>query len=233
MTTINRNDTGLDAPMDRAPNVNRRRSKRASTPLLATVDSSRPLRVRERDEHEFYREPEWAVLGLLDVQRFTSPVWDPACGRGTVCRVFGQNNVTAFGTDLIDRGNGESHWWRGTHDFLSGGAASGVPLTYQSIVCNPPFDLAADFLRIALRLATHKVAFLLRLAWLEGIGRRWVFDETPLAAIHPFAARVSMPPGDIDIPAKGGAVAFMWAVWDLGWPKGMPPIVRRIERGPA
>jgi hypothetical protein len=201
--------------------------------MLATVDSGSKLVKRPRVVAEYYREPEWAVRGLLDVQTFTSPSWDPACGSGTIPRVFAGAGITCFGTDLINRG---CSYFNGEHDFLKGAAPGGVPDTWQSIVTNPPFSLAEEFLKQALAMAQHKVALLLRLSWMEGQKRRWVWNETPLAAIHPFASRVSMPPANVDVKAKGGAVAFAWFVWDLGWPRSggayLPPIVTRIERGP-
>ena len=194
---------------------------------LATVDSSRQAQPREREANDWYVEPEWAVRGLLDVQRFSGSVWDPACGKGTIPRTLSACGVrSAFGTDLMDRGYGSQV------DFLT------VPTDDPSnqvanIASNPPFNLAKPFLRHALKLARHKVAFLLRLSWLEGQSRRWIFDETPLAAIHPFAARVSMPPGNSTVKPKGGAVAFAWYVWDWSHPIGAPPILRRIERKPS
>lgn len=191
---------------------------------LATVDSAAKATPRARNAHDFYSEPAWAVEGLLDVQRFSGGVWDPACGKGTIPCVFvahGFSHVTA--TDLVSRGFGA-----GGVDFLRCDNVQGG----DNIVCNPPFNLAEPFLKTALKLARHKVAFLLRLSWLEGRARRWVYDQTPLAAVHPFAARVSMPPGDSDVVAKGGAVAFAWFVWDHSHPVGAPAMMRRIERGP-
>jgi hypothetical protein len=194
---------------------------------LATVDSARQARPRERAANDWYVEPEWAVRGLLDVQRFSGLVWDPACGKGTIPRTFkAAGHAAAIGTDLVDRGYG-----RGGSDFLAIDPAHDANRA-ANIVSNPPFNLAEHFLRHALKLATHKIAFLLRLSWLEGRGRAWIFNETPLAAVHPFAARVSMPPGTVAQEAKGGAVAFMWAVWDWSHPVGAPPILRRIERKP-
>lgn len=214
------------------------RRLRRTPPLLATVDSAVLLQTRERSGDDWYREPGWAVEGLLDVEEFPSPCWDPACGLGRIPEVLQAAGVTCFGTDLRTRSDllRARPWWRGEHDFAAGGAAARVPLSWQSIVTNPPFALAEEFLRRALAMAQHKVAFLLRLSWIEGRGRRWVWDETPLAAIHPFARRVSMPPGDFLGEAKGGAVAFAWFVWERGRQRVggryLPPVVTRIERGP-
>lgn len=200
---------------------------------LATVDSSaRPIR-RARDPFEWYVEPEWAVRGLLSVQRFPGPCWDPACGIGTIPHVFRSSGQTCFGTDILWRDHGDPAWWIGEYDFTQLGTPARLPGTWQSIVTNPPFSLAEEFLQLALARSQHKVAMLLRLSWIEGVKRRWVWDETPISAVHPFARRVSMPPGGAeDVEAKGGAVAFAWFIWDLGKPRGVPPIIRRIEIGP-
>lgn len=194
---------------------------------LATVDSSRRAAGRERAAADFYCEPRWAVEGLLDVQRFAGSVWDPACGRGTIPEAFKSRGHLTIASDLHERGYGP-----GGRDFLAWQPfGNEAPPVVDNIVSNPPFAIAEPFLRQALRLARHKVALLLRLSWAEGQGRRWIWDESPIAAIHPFAARVSMPPGDSHVAAKGGAVAFAWFIWSKDW-QG-PPIIRRIERRPA
>jgi hypothetical protein len=196
---------------------------------LATVDSSANAQKRERNAHDFYSEPAWAVEGLLDVQRFSGLTFDPACGRGTIPCAFRERDLDCAAADIVDRSDVFYGDFR-QGDFLTLEGADGA---VANIVCNPPFALAEPFLRKALIVATHKVAFLLRLSWLEGRGRRWVYDQTPLAAVHPFAARVSMPPGDSDVVPKGGAVAFAWFVWSHDWPIGAPPIMKRIERRPS
>lgn len=194
---------------------------------LPTVDSSARAVPRERNANDWYVEPAWAVEGLLDVQRFSGRTLDPACGSGTIPSVLIENGLYCDASDLVDRG-----WGNGDCDFLSEDYRPPGGGEVDNTISNPPFDRAEQFLRKALSISRHKVAFLLRLSWLEGRRRRWIHDETPLAAVHPFAARVSMPPGGRGIVAKGGAVAFAWYVWDHSWPIGAPPILRRIERGP-
>lgn len=194
--------------------------------MTATVDSSTTQKRRERNANDWYVEPAWSVEGLLDVQCFSGYTLDPACGRGNIVSTFKARGLRCVGTDIVNRA---PHLFTfDSVDFLDPRQHTAA----DNVVSNPPFDLAEEFLRRALDLARHKVAFLLRLSWLEGRRRRWIHDETPLAAVHPFAARVSMPPGGRDIVAKGGAVAFAWYVWDHSHKIGSPPILRRIERGP-
>lgn len=201
-----------------------RPASRRSTAALATVDSAKRIKARKRARGEWYVEPAWAVEGLFDVEEFTGRVLDPACGCGTIPSVCEAWGLDVIGTDRVYRGYGT-----GGIDFLSDWRRL-RRRRVVNLICNPPFSLAEEFLARALLVAQRKVALLLRLSWAEGKRRRWIWDHTPLAAIHPFAHRVPMPPGRLRKKAKGGAVAFAWFVWDHAH-KG-PPIVRRIERGP-
>lgn len=92
-----------------------------------------------------------------------------------------------------------------------------------NIVTNPPFKLAEHFVHKALSLSTGKVAMLTRLAWLEGKGRRVMFESTPLARVWVFAGRVTMPRGAMADAGRGGMIAFAWLVWEHGH-KGSPTI---------
>lgn len=181
---------------------------------LATVDSSAQQIPRERSANDFYREPAWAVHALLDAERFIEWVYDPACGTGNIPEVCKARGLKTFGSDIVDRGYGAKL------DFLTGPN----PLDDArptNIICNPPFEHAEHFIQRSLGLATHKVAMLLRWSFCEGgTGRtekaklrRWALEEAPLARVYVFASRVSMPPGDFQGDAKGGAVAFGWFVW--------------------
>jgi hypothetical protein len=90
-----------------------------------------------------------------------------------------------------------------------------------NIVTNPPFKLGEQFARHSLALGARKVAFLLRLTWLEGTGRRDIVER--VSRVHVFSARLSMKAGETG--AKGGMVPYAWFVWDhshsgppqLGW----------------
>lgn len=183
------------------------------------------VNARERSPDDYYVEPAWSVRGLLDVQVFSGFTLDPACGSGTIPKVFQEAGLQCDGGDLHDRAEGTY----GIQDFLAWDASG---FHVDNIVTNPPFDLAEAFIRKALTVAKHKVAIIQRLSFMEGRKRRWIFEETPICAIHPFASRVSMPPGGKGIVAKGGAIAFAWFVFDHSWLIGAPPIVRRIEKGP-
>lgn len=193
-----------------AQRIDTRRERRASA--LATVDSGAAIVPRLRAAHDFYVEPRWAVEALLEVERFPGQSWDPACGGGTIVQAMRARGYACGGTDIEPRGGTTV-----TADFLVPHPAEGVPFSFvHNIVTNPPFALAEAFIARALSLATAKVAMLLRLSFLEGQARRTLFETTPLARVWVFSRRVSMPPGGSCSPAKGGAVAFAWYVWQHG-----------------
>ena len=159
----------------------------------------------DRVASDWYVEPAWTVNALLDVESFTGKSWDPSCGGGNIPRVMQARGLYCVGSDIADRGFGTTD--------LSFFDAEWI---VNNIVTNPPYGIIESYIERALRLTTHKVAILARLAFLEGIKRRAFFKSTPLARVWVSSRRISMPPGGTDIEAKGGAIAYAWFVWEHG-----------------
>lgn len=158
-----------------------------------------------RNTNDYYVEPPHAVSALLRTEGFSGAIHDPACGGGNIPRTAAAAGFTSTGADLVDRGFGE------VRDFLQDAGR------YENVVTNPPFDLAVAFTLKALELASGKVAVLQRLSWLEGAARHdSLFQPGYLRRVWVFSKRISMPPGGVDVPAKGGAVAFAWFVFERG-----------------
>jgi len=59
---------------------------------------------RERDD--FYPTPPAGTRALLEVESFTGPIWEPACGDGAISKVLESAGHQVISTDLIDRGYG-------------------------------------------------------------------------------------------------------------------------------
>lgn len=185
-----------------------------------------------RADNDWYSDPPEATEALLRAETFDGLCWDPACGVGTIPDVLNAAGVTCMGTDLVDRK------WRpknarvyGPHDFLTEQAPAGV-LNY---VCNPPYKRARAFVERALSLNPAKIAMLLPLTFLEGQERTQWLETTPLARVHVFSWRISMPPGALlhagAVKPEGGKKAFAWFVFEHGW-KG-PPQIRFLHRPAA
>lgn len=168
-----------------------------------------------REKDDFYPTPPEATNALLDREQFDGPIWEPACGDGAISEVLKSRGYHVQSTDLVDRGYG---WPR--VDFLM----EYTPLA-PNIVTNPPYKNTAEFMKHALNLASGKVAFLLRLACLEGVERGEIYDARPPARIWVFRKRLVIWRNGIATSDSGGMIAMAWFVWDrshsgptqLGW----------------
>jgi hypothetical protein len=159
-----------------------------------------------RHPFDYYREDAGCVHKLLDAVTFDGAIHDPACGAGNIPRTAAGRGYAATGSDIVDRGFGT------VIDFLEDRSPR------CNIVSNPPYVLAERFVLHALSIVENRVAVLVRLAFLEGQGRRKrLYLPHPPEQVLVFATRPSMPPGDLQIEATGGKVAYAWVVWLKGW----------------
>lgn len=170
--------------------------------------------LRERKD-DLYETPEPAVEALLRVEKLPKIVWEPACGPGAIVRVLRNHGHEVYATDLVDYGCPDS---TARVDFLM---ESGMPYAIDTIVTNPPFKLANQFVAHALTLVP-RVVMLLRLAFLESQARSAILDGGMLARVHVFRNRLPMMHrSGWRGPQAGSSVCFAWFVWD------------RTHRGPA
>jgi hypothetical protein len=160
-------------------------------------------RFADLDGPDFYPTPPWATLALVEHEQFDGTIWEPACGDGAMSEVLAGTGCEIISTDLFDRGYGLPG-----EDFLESRR------TADNVVTNPPYNSAEAFLEKALRSTTHKVALLLRLAFLEGGNRyRTIFRERPPARVWVFSERITFYPKGME--RKGsGTTAYAWFVWD-------------------
>ena len=165
----------------------------------------------ERNADDWYVEPDWSVDALAAVERpFIGGVMDPCCGSGNIPKRLHANGVLyVAASDLVDRGY---------DGMMSRGEFSDTLASFKpaSVVSNPPYNLAQEFVDCALKHTRDRVCVLLRLAFLEGQKRRLWFEQKPLARVWVSSRRMSMPPGGSDVKAKGGTIAYAWFVFEHG-----------------
>jgi len=160
---------------------------------------------------DLYETPACAVEALIQVENIPHLVWEPACGPGSIVKVLRSHGHVVIGSDLL-RYEDPTHFYG--RDFF----AQPLPKNVEAIVTNPPYQLAADFVRHAIGLCPY-VAMLLRLAFLESEGRSDILDDRPPAKIHVFKKRLPMMHRAGWTGKKASsAIAFAWFVWD-----GHPP----------
>lgn len=165
----------------------------------------------EREKDDFYPTPRALLDPLVERYRrhLADGVWEPACGDGAICKRLAELGIASVGTDLVERGYGESR-----RDFL---LELKPPAEVDAIVTNPPFRLWREFAEHALAMEVGFVALLGRLQLLEGKRASALFQETGLTSVLVSAGRVNMLPVIDGVPAvdKGhnGMIAWAWFVW--------------------
>lgn len=124
-----------------------------------------------RQKEDYYATEPKATEWLCKLERFTTNIWEPACGEGHISEVLKSNGYNVRSSDLINRGYGD------VADFL----AMDNVYWHGDIVTNPPYKYAQEFVEKALQIIDNgnKVAMFLKLTFLEGKGRKPLFNNTP------------------------------------------------------
>jgi hypothetical protein len=177
---------------------------------LSIVGSSRSNGDRQKDD--FYPTPQYVVEDLLNREKFNGKIWEPACGDGAMTDIFKKFGYETYSSDIIDRGYGNSGI-----DFLKCDTNNGC----SSIITNPPYSIALEFVLKAKELLTDdnaKIAMFLKTVFLESSGRYEMFQdkEFPLKSIYQFSKRVSLYK-DGKKMTNGGMIAYAWYVWDKSY----------------
>jgi hypothetical protein len=189
--------------------------------MTMVVAHKAPLADRRDD---LYETPPEAVRALLGVETFPSgAIWEPACGPGAIARVLRAAGHEVWATDLVDYDSPDQDQ-HGIDFLMEHGSA---PYFIGSIITNPPFKLATEFVRHALLLCP-RVYMLLRLAFLESERRTSILDSGWLRRVHVFRKRLPMMHrAGWDGPRASSAIAFAWFCWDRAH-KG-PTELRRLS----
>jgi hypothetical protein len=152
---------------------------------------------------DFFPTPRWATHALIDNEKFSGDVWECACGDGAMSEVLELTGSRVRSSDLYNRGFGEAGV-----DFLTATSRTG------NIVTNPPYNCAEGFVANGLKLAQHKFALLLRLAFLEGANRaNTIFSRVPPARVWVFSERITFYMKGAK-QTGSGTTAYAWFVWD-------------------
>lgn len=151
----------------------------------------------------FIPPPPKCVEMLMEREKFNGVVLEPACGDGSMSKIIEKYNVCKSG-DLIDRGFGSVGI-----DFLS----DFYQVKGENIITNPPYKLAKEFLLKSLETANEKVAFFMRLSFLESKERYQIFKKYPPKIVYVLSARPEIYKNGIKTK-NSGMVAYCWIVWD-------------------
>jgi len=109
-------------------------------------------------------------------------IWECACGQGHLSKELKRNKYNVKSTDLIDRGYGD-----GVVDFLK----QEVREWHTSILTNPPFKLAEEFVEKGLDLIQdgYNLILFLKIQFLEGQKRKILFEKYPPKFVYIHSSR--------------------------------------------
>ena len=169
----------------------------------------------ERSKLDYYGTDPRSTRALLEVEKFSELIWEPAAGHHLMVDVLRDAGYIVLASDIAEYDEVEHT----KIDFLEGEHA-----WMGDIITNPPYGLSTEFAVQALKAVKpgHKVALFLRLLFLEGTKRyEKLFKDNPPKTIYVFSNRQVSDKND-DF-SKGSAVAYAWFVWEKGY-KGDPVI---------
>ena len=172
------------------------------------------LSKKERSFLDYYGTDPKTIRALLDAESFEEDIWEPGSGHGNIVNELKAKGYKVWSTDIYDYGHQDA-----IIDFLEfDGDWRG------SIVMNPPYQLAQEFVEKALsKLGPgHKLAALLRLQFLEGQKRfTELYKNNPPKKVYVFVNRQVC--SKTDDFTEGSAVAYCWMIWEKGF-SGSPTI---------
>lgn len=192
-------------------------------------------RVEPLDGLDDFPTPRWATRALAEhvlapYNLKSASCWEPTCGRGYMAATLAEYFRSVRSSDIAPFGFGTQL------DFLATSPDSIDAIDRPDwIVTNPPFRLAEEFARRALRLADVGTAMLVRTGFIEGAGRyERLFRDNPPAIFAQFVERVPILRGRVDATAST-ATSYCWLVWvksaslnpELLW---IPPCRKRLEK---
>lgn len=118
--------------------------------------------------------------------KFPGLIWEPACGCGNISKVFEAHGYGVISSDLYFRGFGEPGV-----DFLQ---ISRLPFLCKTIITNPPYALADDFVKHAMDILENGAQYfaLMNLSYLSGQKRfKEIYNNGYLHAIHVYPHRIN------------------------------------------
>lgn len=169
----------------------------------------------KRAEADFYPTPPETTEELLKREDFQGSIWECASGDGSMTKVLKQHFKNVFSSDIREDESIEGI--KGL-DFLNSDKK------FDNIITNPPYKYAKEFVLKAKKSANKKIALLLKLVFLEGIGRYEMFQDKdfPLKKIYVFCRRQKIY-ADGKIGKNSGLIAYAWFVWEKNY-SGAPTI---------
>lgn len=180
-----------------------------------------------RTANDYYATNPEAVKMLISAHDFKGKhILEPCVGAGHIANIltdkYGEE-ITAI--DIIDRGYPNTI----VTDFLQWKSDK----LYDTIITNPPYSLAKEFIFKCMELLTSggQLAMFLRINFLETVNRKELFDTYPPKYIYVFRKRMPIFNNGIELDPSTGkpwatTLCNAWFIWCKG--SQTEPIIRWI-----
>lgn len=179
--------------------------KYKSIDTLKTLGINNEYTTKGRDVNDYYGTPPVAVDWLLKYEKFSNIIYEPMCGGGAISERLKQHNYQVVSSDINSYGYKDMT----IKDFTkTTGKFKG------DIISNPPYKNSIEMTLQALKLTHRKVAFFMKIQFLETIQRhKQIFSKYPPSNIYIFTKRIACSKNGIYNP-DNTAVCYCWVVWD-------------------
>lgn len=161
---------------------------------------------------DFYATEPLATELLLDLETFSNPVLEPACGKGHMSEVL-KTKYQVTSSDVRPYGYGS------VQDFFKLDKWNG------DIITNPPYKFAKEFVQHAIDIIPegNKVAMFLKIQFLETVSRYDLLKKHPPRTVYVSVRRLGCAKNGEFSPKDAKAVCYCWFVWEKGF-TGNPEI---------
>lgn len=170
--------------------------------------------VGQRKKSDFYETPSCLTIKLLELVKLKEPILEPACGNGAIVKILLKEYENV---DFYDIKHGQ--------DFLS------ETNKYKTIITNPPYSLAFQFIQKAKTLC-NDFYFLLPLSYLHGKQRLdYIYSDKifPLNCIYVFDRYPMLgEPLRKDNKIHTGMMVYAWYHFSKK-PEYKEPLIRFID----
>ena len=181
----------------------------------------------KRNKSDFYQTPYWLTSLLLDNEKLKEPILEPACGEGAIVTVLFKRYKDLLFYDINHKPTMKNF----LHNNLNG--------IVNTVITNPPFRLAFEFIQKAKKVSRDKVIMLLPLSYLHGKKRYddiYQDQKFPLRRVLVFT-RYPMLRETIreDGKHETGMQVYAWFVWQKRrwWEFWcIEPIVKWLDNDP-
>lgn len=179
----------------------------------------------ERASYDYYATPPKATEFLLQLEKFSDVIVEPACWEWHISKVLEKHWKQVLSSDIVDR------WYKDSRDKTScvrdfiNSEEVWLHSSPWDIITNPPYSLANEFLEMAMYHTRpwQKIAFFLRIQFLEWVKRAKIFKKYPPKTIW-VSSRTLRCAKNWDFEnATGNASTYCWFVWE-NWRTGDPVV---------